>query len=310
MLKSKKLQYLVPLACFFFIAVIIFILGNKYDYSFSHSLFEKYQLNIPVFSIILCLVGPLVTNAFGAFAGTALFFTTNRKSKFWHFILKFFGIFGIVGVSFFAYTSGTEFVEVIPHVQPKYIAIGEMMVLFLVVSSDLVVGFFTWKNLKKLDQKKTFWVALTMLLSIAAIAALGEVIKYLASRPRPRLIFVDNSFTYAEWYQWNPLFGFKVHECKSFTSGHSMNAAVVMTLLPLFLSVTKLGQKKWMIPVSVTIGGVYWLVIMLSRLLAIAHFLTDVAGACIFSIIFQLAILFILETIKNKTGDFAPVSNN
>lgn len=310
MLKSKKLQYLIPIGCFFLIAVVIFILGCKYDYSFSRGLYDKYQLNIPVFSIILCLIGPLVTNAFGAFAGTALFFTTNRKSKVWQFLLKFFGIFGIVGVSFFAYTSGTEFVEVIPHVQPNQIAIGEMMVLFLVIASDLVIGFFTWKNLKKLDPKKTFWVALIMLFSIAAIAGLGEVIKYLASRPRPRLIFVNSSYSFREWYQWDPLFGFKVHECKSFTSGHSMNAAVVMTMLPLFLSLTKLSKKKWMVPVAVSIGGVYWLVIMLSRLLAIAHFLTDVAGACIFSIIFQLIILFVFETIKNKTGDFAPVSNN
>lgn len=310
MLKNKRLQYLISLGCFFLIAVIIFILGSKYDYSFSRGLYDKYQLNIPGFSIICCLLGPIITNIFGAFAGTALFFTTNRKSKFWHYLLKFFGIFGIVGISFFAYTSGTEFVEVIPHVQPNQIAIGEMAVLFLVVGSDLVVGFFTWKNLKKLDQKKTFWVSLIMLFSIAAIAGLGEVIKYLASRPRPRLIFVNDTYSFKEWYQWNPLFGFKVHECKSFTSGHSMNAAVVMTMLPLFLSLTKLSEKKWMIPVSVTIGGVYWLVITLSRLLAVAHFLTDVAGACIFSIIFQLAILSTFEKIKNKTGDFTPVSNN
>ena len=310
MLKNKKLQYLIPIGCFFLIAVVIFILGNKYDYSFSRNLYDKYQLNIPVFSIICCLLGPLVTNVCGAFAGTALFFTTNRKSKFWHYVLKFFGIFGIIGISFFAYTSGTEFVEVIPGVQPNVIAIGKMMVLFFVVVSDLIVGFFTWKNLKKMDPTKTFWVSLIMLFSIAAIAGLGEVIKYLASRPRPRLIFVDNSYSFKEWYQWNPLFGFKVHECKSFISGHSMNAAVLMTMLPLFLSLTKLSEKKWMVPLAVCIGGVYWLVITLSRLLAVAHFLTDVAGACIFSTIFQLAILFIFELIKNKTEGKASVSNN
>ena len=309
MLKNKKLQYLIPLGCFFLIAVVIFILGNKYDYSFSRGLYDKFGLNIPVFSIICCLLGPLVTNVFGAFAGTALFFTTNRKSKFWHYLLKFFGIFGIIGVSFFAYTSGTEFVEVIPNVQPREIAIGEMMVLFLVITSDLIVGFFTWKNLKKLDPAKTFWVSLIMLFSIAAIAGLGEVIKYLASRPRPRLIFVDNSYSFKEWYQWNPLFGFKVHECKSFISGHSMNAAVLMTMLPLFLSLTKLSEKKWMVPFAVSIGGIYWLFITLSRLLAVAHFLTDVAGACIFSILFQLIILFVFEIIKNKTEAKASVSN-
>lgn len=310
MSKNRKLQYLIPLAFFFVVAVVIFVLGTKYDYSFASRLYEKNGENIPVFSIILCLLGPLVTNAFGAFSGTALFFTTNRKSKFWHVILKLFGIVGIIGVSFFAYTAGTEFVKVIPHVDDHTIAIGEIMVLFMVVVSDIVVGFFTWKNLNKMESKKLFWSALMMLLIVVVIAILGEIVKYLASRPRPRLIFKDSEFSFKEWYEWTPLKGFEVKECKSFVSGHSINSAAVITMLPLFLSVTKLNEKKWMVPVAVVVGGVYWLVISFSRILANAHFLTDISGACILSIVLQVAILFVVELIKNKTGDFSPVSKN
>ena len=309
MLKNKKLQYLIPLGCFFLIALVIFILGNKYDLSLAQRLYEKNGENIPVFSIILCLIGPLVTNAFGAFAGSALFFTTNRKSKFWHVVLKLFGIVGIIGVSYFAYTAGIEFVKVIPHVQDRTIAAGEIVVLLLVVVIDLVVGFFVWKNLNKMDAKKLFWSSLIMLIIIVAIAVLGEVVKYLASRPRPRLIFEDSDFTYKEWYEWTPLKGFEEKECKSFVSGHSINSAAVMTLLPLFLSITQLNEKKWMIPLSVTIGGVYWVVISFSRIFANAHFLTDISGACLFSIVLQVIILLIIELIKNKTEAKASVSN-
>lgn len=309
MLKNKKLQYLIPLGFFFLIAFVIFILGTKYDFSFAQRLYEKNGENIPVFSIILCLVGPLVTNAFGAFAGSALFFTTNRKSRFWHVVLKLFGIVGIIGVSYFAYTAGIEFVRVIPHVQDRTIAAGEIVVLLLVVVIDLVVAFFVWKNLNKMDARKLFWSSLIMLVIIVAIAVLGEVVKYLASRPRPRLIFKDSKFSFKEWYQWTPLKGFEEKECKSFVSGHSINSAAVMTLLPLFLSVTKLNKKKWMIPLSVTIGGLYWATISFSRIFANAHFLTDISGACLFSVVLQVIILLIIELIKNKTEAEASVSN-
>lgn len=310
MTKNRKIQYLITLAIFFIIAVVIFVLGTQYDFSFASSLFEKNHENIPVFSIILCLLGPLVTNAFGAFSGTALFFSTKRKSKFWHVVWKAFGLFGIAAVSFFSYTAGTEFVRVIPGVQDNIIAIGDMMVLFLVVGIDVAVFLITWKNINKLDSRKLFWTALSMLLIIAIIAVIGEIIKYLASRPRPRLIFSDHQYSFKEWYQWNPFFGFKVSESKSFVSGHSINAASLLTLLPLFFSLTKLNQKKWMVPVTVAIGGVYWIVLAGSRLLANAHFLTDVSGACIVSVIFQVLILLVLELIKNKTGDLAPVSKD
>lgn len=310
MSKNNKLQYLIPLAFFFVLSFVIFILGTKYDFSFAQRLYEKNGENIPVFSIILCLLGPLITNAFGAFAGSALFFTTNRKSKFWHFVLKLFGIVGIIGVSFFAYTAGIEFVKVIPHVQDRAIAAGEIAVLLLVVVSDIVVGFFVWKNLNKMDAKKLFWTSLIMLVIIVAIAVLGEVVKYLASRPRPRLIFKDSEFSFKEWYEWTPLKGFEVKECKSFISGHSINSAATLTLLPLFLSLTKLNEKKWTVLIAVIVGGIYWLVISFSRILANAHFLTDISGACLFSIVLQIIILFIIEFIKNKTGDFSPVSDN
>lgn len=303
--KQHKFQYLIPMTVLLVICLVIFILGTKYDYSLSKSIFDKNGLNIPVFSTIMCLVGPLVTNAFGAFAATALFFSTNRKSKFWHYALKVGAVLTMLIVGFFSYTAGTEFVEIIPNVSKTGLALGKAATIILIVAIDAVVGFFTWKNLKNMDIKKVFWVSLTMTAIIGVTAILGEVIKYLASRPRPRLIFTDNTFSFKEWYQWNPLFGFKEHECKSFISGHSVNAAATFSLLPLLLSVTKLNQKKYMTAFAVSLAGLYWLVIILSRILGTAHFLTDVSGAGIFAIFIQILVLFLMEKLKNRSGDFA-----
>lgn len=309
MFKSKKFQYLIPVSIIFALAIIIFALGCVYDKPFAESIYNHNHLKMSVFSTAFCLIGPLVTNFFGAFSSVALFLTAKRQSKFWTVILTIYAVCGFVMTSYFAYTSSTEFITYIRTDNEILKASLDYITFSIILIMDAIVGYFTYKKVKTLDKEKVFWTALMMLLIIGLIAILGEVIKYLASRPRPRLIFSDSTYEFKEWYQWNPLYGFKVKECKSFISGHSNNGAAVITLLPLFLSLTKLSEKKYFIPVTVSIGGLYWAIIVLSRLFALAHFLTDVAGACIVSIVFQILILFVVEKIKNKTEAKASVSN-
>lgn len=308
MFKGRKYEYLIPVSIIFAFAIIIFALGNVYDNSFAEYIYNRNHLKMSVFSTVFCLIGPLITNFFGAFSSVALFLTSNRKSKFWTVILKIYAIAGFLMTSYFAYTSGTEFISYLRTDNERLKAALDYLTFAIIVFMDAIVLYFTYKKLQTMDKNKVFWVALIMLIIIGFIAILGEVIKYLASRPRPRLIFSDPEYGFKEWYQWNPFYGFKVKECKSFISGHSNNGAAVITLLPLFLSLTKLSEKKYFVPVSVSIGGLYWAVIVLSRLLALAHFLTDVAAACIISIVFQIIILFVVEKIKNKVEANAPTS--
>ena len=310
MVKSKKLSYLIPVAIFFAIAVALFAVGCAKDLDISKGLYDRYQLNIPVFSTIFCLIGPLVTGAFGAFSGTALFMTSNRKSKVMTILLKIGSVLFILLTSYFAYSTSIEFIDSIHTTNERLKAGLDYGTFSIVILLDVLIGFFTYKFVKKQDEKKVFWTVLTMAVIICFVALFGEIFKYLASRPRPRLIFTNAQYSFKEWYQWNPLYGFKEHECKSFISGHSNNACSVITLLPLWLSLTKFGQKKHFVPLAIAVGGIYWLVIMVSRVLAIAHFMTDVAAAGIVSIILQVSALFVMEKIKNKTGDvIAPASN-
>ena len=310
MTKTRKLQYLISIGIILIVALVLFIVGTIYDKSISENLYNRYQLNIPVFSTILCGVGPLITGVFGAFSGTALFISSNRKSKVMTVLFKIGSVLLVILTSYFAYSTSIEFIDYVGTSSEGVKTGLKYGTLALVIVLDIVIAYFTFKFVKKLDEKRVFWTVLTMAVIICFVALFGEVFKYLASRPRPRLIFTNSEYTFKEWYQWNPLYGFKEHECKSFISGHSNNACSVVTLLPLFLSLTKLSGKKHFVPVSVAIGGVYWLVLMLSRVLAIAHFMTDVAAAGIVSIAIQITALFVVEKIKNKTGDvISPASN-
>ena len=298
----------IPLLIAAVLALALFLVGTFYDKSISETFWDKYQLDIPWFTIIITLLGPLVTNAFGSFAGWSLFFAqTNLKKKLANFF-KFLGIFGICGIAFFAYTSGTEFAEVIPQNDPRVVAGLKVLVFLLVTGTNIGMFFVVRKCYKKLDQHNLFWSALTMLAIIVLIACANEVIKYLASRPRPRIVFPGEE-AYREWWQWKPFYGFKVSESKSFISGHSSNAASVTILFVLTMSLTKFSEKKYSAYICFTIGALYAFVVSLSRVFAIAHFMSDISGGMLFSFVLSMIICRLMLFIQKKVEDKAPTSN-
>lgn len=307
MTKKEKLSYFIPLFIALAIALTGFILGSFYDKSISEYYFDKNSLDVPAFSNVMCVVGPLITNFFGAFAATCVFFNAERKSKKATILLKILAVVTFIAISFLSWKTGSDFVDFLTDPTKTEILIFRLIVALIVVISDVIIVYFTHKNTKKLDSKTVFWTGLTMLLIIIAIAGSNEVIKYLASRPRPRLIF-SSSEQYREWYQWRPLYGFQISESKSFISGHSSNSMSALTLLPLLISLTNLSKKSNWLVVSVSIGALMSLIIGISRLFALAHFLTDICGGFILSLIVQIVVLQIVYLIQRKTGDFTPVS--
>lgn len=298
----------IPLLIAAALALVLFLVGSFYDKSISETFWNKYQLDIPWFTIIITLLGPLVTNAFGAFAGWSLFFVkTNFNKKLGNFF-KFIGIFGLLGIAFFAYTSGTEFAEVIPHIEDRVEAGLKLLVFLLVTGTDVAMFFIVHKIYKKIDQRNLFWSVLTMLAIIVLIACANEVIKYLASRPRPRIVFPGEE-TYREWWQWKPFYGFKVSESKSFISGHSSNAASVTILFVLTMSLTKFSEKKHSTLICFIIAALYAFVVALSRIFALAHYMSDISGGMLFSFILSLVICRLMLLIQKKVEDKASTSN-
>lgn len=298
----------IPLLIVAVLAVALFIVGSFYDRQISETFWNKYQLNIPWFTIVITLLVPLITNAFGAFAGWSAFFVENNFKKKMSGFIKFLGIFGLAGVAFFAYISGCEFAEVIPQDNERVTAGLKFLVLTLVLATDVAMFFIVRKNYNKLDQHNLLWVALTMLAIIVFISCANEVVKYLASRPRPRIVFPGEE-EYREWWQWKPLYGLKVSESKSFISGHASNGASTCVLFVLVMSLTKFSEKKHFEYLCFGIAGLYAFVVSLSRIFAIAHFMSDVSGGMLLSFVLSLVICRIMLLIQKKVEEYSSTSN-
>ena len=220
--------------------------------------------------------------------------------------------------SYFAYSTGSEIAEVIPGISESSANLIRIFIIVFVVLFDIAMLFFVKKFNKNVDHMNLFWVALTMVIVIGAVAGSTEVVKYLASRPRPRLIFntaaletLSTPETYKNWWEWRPLYALTNHlsESKSFISGHSSNGIDAAFLLPLFLSLTKLGEKRKTIIIGITIGSLWAFIVGFSRVLACAHFITDVAGGLLFGYLVSAIVIKIMFEIKKKVEERPSTSN-
>lgn len=98
------------------------------------------------------------------------------------------------------------------------------------------------------------WAALYLIVASAASAAAVKIVKLTVARPRPDDILVTADFG-------------------AFPSGHSANAAVVVTVIAILFT-----SRRWL----PAVGGAYVATMMLSRTYLSAHWLTDtIAGAAL-----------------------------
>ncbi len=159
----------------------------------------------------------------------------------------------------------------------------------------------------KLDDDK---IAEFLYFSIVVIVVVGasflftQVVKSIFSRPRFRALqFKVGLDNYSPWYKPSNLD--KVYTegvlgeegFKSFPSGHTSWACCLLLLsfLPKFFEV---GKKTKIC--LVTIPAVYCVIVMFSRILAGAHFLTDVTFSAIFTAVLCEIVVFIVLLIKKK----------
>ena len=119
-----------------------------------------------------------------------------------------------------------------------------------------------------------FYYALFAVLATGGIGLLNTGVKYIFGRARPPRVWPDAGYDYGfHFFQ-----GTKA-AWQSFPSGHSICAAVSATVLWFVL-------PRWARPCCV----LYVLVMMASRLLATAHFLSDVVAGAFLGMVFALAI--------------------
>lgn len=252
------------------------------------------------FGILFTMLTPVLSLAVGSAASAFLFFMPKIEHKFWNIGLRVLAVIAFAGFTFFSIKEGKAYVD-FPLMQPEkttYVVLA----ITLVATIDLAIILFVKILMKRVDVKKIIPTVITIFVIIAAWVFVSEVIKYLASRPRPRTVMQESlGIPFRNWYEFKPFLCLKepYKECKSFVSGHAFIAACTIGALPLLLSLGKNPSiKKTLIAAS--IGTAFTIIVAFSRIVAFAHYMSDVFGALLAASAAQLLIFNIAFKIYEK----------
>ena len=293
------------------ILLIGFIIGSFFDLEIDKALFLEnngFGLFMASFGVYPCYAGL-------AFVGGGLLSTSIRRKDLprWGKIICY--ILSAVAYGMAVYFCGKEWPSVNGHNVPKLAPLSYIICAF-VFGITFTLGYLVCR---KGNQKQLWGILLVMGVIFAlALVPAGFAIKLVIHRPRYRYAVYYGKTDYYNWWQMFP--GYKAHigevingsivmtkeEFKSFPSGHSGTGMILAMILP-FLSYffPKLkGKETWLFYGGVAFG----FLMMFSRLLVGAHYLTDTCmGALIVMIVYYVVNEYayrkgLLDELKNETA--------
>ena len=290
-----------------------FIVGSFLDFEINEAIYSDGN----AFGLIMASFGVYPCYAGLAFIGGGLLATTiNRKE------LPVIGkivSFALSGASYAMaiYLCGKEWPSVNGYNVP-HLAWLSYLIAAIVFAGVYVWAFFVCKK----GDPKHLWTILVVMTAIFVIALLpaGFAIKLVIHRPRYRYVVRSGFTAYRDWWEMFPnykkyistkenpiiLYGVEItkEEYKSFPSGHSGTGMIMAMFLP-FASFffPKLKGKETLL---FYIGATWGFIMMFSRLLVGAHYLTD---TCMGSLICMVAFYVVNEVAIHKNLYDEPTLN-
>ena len=278
------------------IALICFVLGSFLDQRIATGIGNYYS----VFGILFTLLTPVLSLAVGELAGALLFFMPKIEKKAWDIVLRFVGAVAFLTFSVFAIKEGIEYVN-FPRMAANETTY-KVLAITLVILIDIGIILFVKMGMKHIATERIIPTVIVIFVIVAAWVFVSEVIKHLASRPRPRGIYIEQIYEFRNWFELKPFLCLKdeYSDCKSFVSGHTFIAACLMCSVPMLLSLIKekAGIKASIIGLAV--AGIFSFIVAVSRMVAYAHFMTDVMGAIITSCAAQAVIINVAPLLYKK----------
>ena len=277
-------------------ALIGFIIGSFLDQQIATSL-GNYN---SVFGILLTMLAPVLSLAVGEVAGAILFFMPKIENKTWDTIFRVIGGVAFLSFSVFAIKEGKEYANF--PIMSEYSTVYKVLAITLVVILDIGIILFVKSAMKNMDSKRIIPTIAVIFAIFLTWVLVSESIKHLASRPRPRNVYIEQIVEYRNWFAFRPFFCLlpDYGDCKSFVSGHTFISACLIGSIPLLHSLSKEKSGIKMTIADIVVAGVFTFVVAFSRIVAYAHFMTDVMGAIIASCGAQIAILNIAPSVYKK----------
>ncbi len=297
----KKRIFGIPLAFYYLIAsicLILIVIGSFLDKNISTALYDKNNAYGYFFESFGTFLGYMMVPC----GATCLFLGLKDDKRWWVKTASYFLLILAFLASSYVYGGslyeGKEEYGLLVGKLPAY-----GFALFMMGLSILLAYMFVNKK----DKRMLLIVGSIILLSMAIqLVLLNFFLKYLACRPRWRYLMGDAldqnglNESFRAWWEMQPFSYTSGDYHKSWPSGHTATA-MISTTLPL-LSLVEEKKHKYTACVLGSIGFAYAFIVAFSRIVAGAHFLSDVAFGGLFSVLGIIASYFIVEAINKKAS--------
>ena len=290
-MKQMRLYLYLTLGVF----LALFIVGTFLDYQISSALFDDKN----TFGLIVSVIGPTLGYGMIAVIGGGFFALFYRKEDYptWMRVFFMVGVLACLGAAtFFA---GREFFG------PNgfYWVAKKFWGYFIAFPAMVGLEYLGYLLIRKAENKD-IWILLFVVLVafVFALTAGVTVFKVTFHRPRFRTI-VPTGIEYYPWYErctsykgLMETYNLTSEEFKSFPSGHSAYTMGV-PLMAVFLPLVDQKYTKYRLPIF--FGGLaFSMLVMFTRLLVGAHFLSDVSMGAIIVTVCMIIALEILRSLK------------
>lgn len=285
----------IPLLAALIVAVIGIIFGSIFDYRISEAIASPTN----GFALAVSAIGPTI--AFAAVSAMGGGFIAFVKHGNYHKALKaLFIVLAIACYGVSIYFPGGEYFGVNGFVGAAPEWAGYLIVI-IPEAAAFVGGYFLFKDCKN----PNMWIVFCVVILLLCIVLLAGVtgLKGIMHRPRYRLISNTDKVGFHQW--WEPCsdyrqlindWGFQSDDFKSYPSGHTAEASILLAAATFFpLGSEKLSKIQ--LPLFLGSCGMV-LLVAFARILAAAHFLSDVSTGATLMLIFAYIANEVLIHVK------------
>ena len=273
----KRMRF--PLLIALSVAIVGIIFGSFFDFKISEAIASPTNN----FALTISAIGPTI-----GFAGVAVigggFIALALKGNY-HIVLKILFYILAAACLFVSilYPGGEYFgVNGFVDVAPKWV--GYLIVLLPELGA-MAGGYFIFKD----NQNKNLWIVFCVIIVLLLIGLLAVIptIKDNMRRPRYRIVSTT-PVKFKEWWESTKdykdlMLAYNIEESdhfKSFPSGHTAEASILFVTIT-FLPLANKKFEKYQLPLFIG-ASVLVLLVAFARILAAAHYLSDVSfGATI-----------------------------
>jgi len=186
-------------------------------------------------------------------------------------------------------------------------SIGDEICIILFSLVCIAICILLTLNLGKEKFEKVFLFCLTFVIIALASFLITQILKAIFSRPRFRALSEIGYRYYSPWYKPSTIDPSKFNYANiivddgfvSFPSGHTswITCSLTLAFLPRFINISKKAQLYFTI-----IPAVFTILVAFSRIIAGAHFLSDVVFSLIFTLLLEELTVFVVLKLKNRKG--------